>query len=128
MGKGYQGHTYEPKNRVFKFGQKRGVTQAIRKELRRRSVVEPIIGHLKADHHLGRNYLKGTQGDKLNALLSGAGYNFRLLLKWFRLLFVRILWRLVRKMVGNWRQFWLPQDRRTSDRITSFLTADFLVL
>ena len=76
MDKGYQGHTYEPKNRVFKSGQKRGVTQAIRKELRRRSVVEPIIGHLKADHHLGRNYLKGTQGDKLNALLSGAGYNF----------------------------------------------------
>lgn len=38
----------------------------------------------------GANYLKGTQGDKLNALLSGAGYNFRLLLKWFRLFFAKI--------------------------------------
>ena len=70
---------------------KRGVTPAIKKELRRRSVVEPIIGHLKMDHPLGRNYLKGTQGDKLNALLSGAGYNFRLLLKWFRLVLACVL-------------------------------------
>lgn len=91
VDKGYQGHKFEPRNRVFKSGQRRGVVGTIKKELRRRSVVEPIIGHLKSDHHLGRNYLKGVQGDKLNALLSGAGYNFRLLLKWFRLLFAQIL-------------------------------------
>ena len=43
--------------------------------------IEPIIGHLKSDGHLGRNYLKGTLGDQQNALLTGVGYNFRLLLK-----------------------------------------------
>ena len=84
VDKGYQGHAYEHKHRVFKSGQRRGVHGTIKKELRRRSVVEPIIGHLKADHSLGRNFLKGLQGDKINALLAGIGYNFRLLLRWLR--------------------------------------------
>ena len=84
VDKGYQGHDYEHKHRVFKSGQKRGVKGTIKKELKRRSVVEPIIGHLKSDHALGRNFLKGIDGDKINALLAGIGYNFRLLLKWLR--------------------------------------------
>lgn len=46
--------------------------------------MEPLIGHLKNEGRLGRNYLKGTLGDKLNALLVAAGYNFRLILKWLR--------------------------------------------
>lgn len=91
VDKGYQGHSHEPKNRVFKSGQKRGVHGAIKKELRRRSVVEPIIGHLKSDHSLGRNFLKGIEGDKINALLAGIGYNFRLLLRWLRLFCAPIL-------------------------------------
>lgn len=62
----------------------------IKKELKRRSVVDPIIGHLKSDHALGRNVLKGIDGDKVNALLAGIGYNFRLLLRWLRF-FVSIL-------------------------------------
>jgi IS5 family transposase len=91
VDKGYQGHHYEPRIHVFKSGQKRGVTASIRKELRRRSVVEPIIGHLKGEHHLGRNHLKGKQGDRINAVMSGVGYNFRLLLRWFRLYFAQFL-------------------------------------
>lgn len=91
VDKGYQGHSHEPKNRVFKSGQKRGVFGVIKKELRRRSVVEPIIGHLKSDHSLGRNFLKGIDGDKINALLAGIGYNFRLLLRWLRLFCAQIL-------------------------------------
>ena len=51
------------KYRVFKSGQKRGVKGTINKELKRRSVVEPITGHLKSDHALGRNFLKGIDGD-----------------------------------------------------------------
>jgi len=87
VDRGYRGHDYPNKHRVFRSGQKRGVTNTIKKELRKRSLVEPIIGHLKSDGHLGRNYLKGLDGDKLNALLTAAGYNFRLLLKWFRALY-----------------------------------------
>ena len=79
VDKGYQGHDYPDKHRVFKSGQKRGVTKSIKKELRRRSVIEPIIGHVKHDHRLDRNHLLGTLGDKMNTLLAGAGYNFRLI-------------------------------------------------
>lgn len=45
------------------------VAKAIKKELKRRSVIEPIIGHVKHEHRLGRNYLRGWLGDKTNALL-----------------------------------------------------------
>ena len=57
--KGYRGHNAPPdyKFRVFLAGQKRGVTAKIKRELRRRSAVEPVIGHLKAEHRIGRNYL-----------------------------------------------------------------------
>jgi transposase, IS5 family len=100
VDKGYQGHDYEHKYRVFKSGQKRGVNGTIKKELKRRSVVEPIIGHLKSDHALGRNFLKGIDGDKINALLAGIGYNFRLLLRWLRFFcfnFMVRLWALLFK-------------------------------
>jgi hypothetical protein len=43
--------------------------------------VEPIIGHMKAEHRMGRNYLKGRDGDRINAVLAAAGYNFSLLLR-----------------------------------------------
>ena len=41
-----------------------------------------VIGYLKAEHHMGRNYLKGPKGDRFNAVLATAGYNFSLLLRW----------------------------------------------
>jgi transposase, IS5 family len=50
--------------------------------MRRRAAVEPVIGHLKAEHRMGRNYLKGPEGDRINAVLAAAGYNFALLLRW----------------------------------------------
>jgi hypothetical protein len=53
------------------------LTETIKRELRRRSAVEPVIGHAKAEHRMGRNYLVGTQGDAANAVLATAGYNFR---------------------------------------------------
>lgn len=90
VDKGYRGHDPSLKFNVFKAGQKRLAPQ-IKKEMKRRSAIEPLIGHLKNDGHLGRNYLKGTLGDKINAVLSGIGHNFRLLLRWLRNLFVFIL-------------------------------------
>jgi transposase, IS5 family len=59
----------------------------LRQKFRRRASIEPIIGHLKSDTKLGRNYLKGVQGDKINALLAAAAYNFR---KWMRKFFVLV--------------------------------------
>jgi transposase, IS5 family len=51
--------------------------------MRRRAAVEPVIGHLKDDHRMRRNYLKGRDGDRINAVLAAAGFNFSLLLRWF---------------------------------------------
>ena len=85
--RGYRGHNApeEHKFSVFIAGQKRRVTEAIKRELRRRSSVEPVIGHLKSDHRMGRNFLAHAQGDAINAVLAAAGYNFRRLLAWLAL-------------------------------------------
>src|SRR5437763_9491121 len=91
--KGYRGHNAPPdyKFRVFLSGQKRRVTPKIKRELRRRSAVEPVIGHLKDDHRMGRNYLWFKHGDANNAVLAAVGYNFRRLLRWLRRLLHQIL-------------------------------------
>jgi len=82
---GYRGHN-EKQSDVFVARQaKSRKTPTIRKAMKRRSAVEPLIGHLKNDGHLGRNFLKGSQGDHFNAVMSGAGYNLRAILKKLRL-------------------------------------------
>ena len=84
VDKGYRGHNHRHKFRVWITGQVRRVTRPIRREMKRRAAVEPVIGHLKAEHRMGRNYLKGCDGDRANAVLAAAGYNFALLLRWLR--------------------------------------------
>jgi len=96
VDKGYRGHDAPKPLRVFKSGQKRGVHGQIKKELRRRSAIEPVIGHCKADGHLGRNFLKGRLGDRINAVMSAVGYNLRLILKWLRKLLRRIIAAILR--------------------------------
>ena len=63
----------------------------------RRSAVEPVIGHLKDEHRMGRNYLAHRKGDLNNAILAAAGYNFRRLIKWLRILLCLILMTLFPK-------------------------------
>lgn len=90
---GYRGHNAPPAHRfrVYTAGQKRGVTDQIKRAFKRRAAVEPVIGHLKDDHRMGRNYLAHSTGDAINAVLAAAGYNFRRLIAWLRLLLLRIL-------------------------------------
>ena len=74
---GYKGHN-APKHERFKVyvaGKKRGLTAAIKRAFRRRSAVEPTIGHLKNEHRMGRNHLAGRAGDAANAVLAAVGYN-----------------------------------------------------
>jgi IS5 family transposase len=52
--------------------------------MKRRTAVEPVIGHLKHGHRMNRNYLAHTQGDAINPTLAAVGYSFRLILKWIR--------------------------------------------
>jgi IS5 family transposase len=84
VDKGYVGHNAPKPLRVYRSGHKRGVHGQIKKELRRRAAIEPVIGHLKSQGRLERNYLKGRHGDRANAVLTAAGYNFRLVLRWLR--------------------------------------------
>jgi IS5 family transposase len=89
---GYKGHNApaERRMRVYVAGQKRGVTREIKRAFRRRSAIEPVIGHMKGEHRLGRNHLAGLRGDAINAVLAAVGYNFSLLLRWLALLCVLI--------------------------------------
>jgi transposase, IS5 family len=81
VDRGYRGHDADT-GRVFVSGRKRGVTPTIRREIRRRAAIEPVIGHMKDDGHLGRNFLRGTEGDAVNLILAAAGHNLRLLRGW----------------------------------------------
>ncbi len=84
VDRGYRGHDEPDRARVFISRQKRRLTPTIRKELRRRNGIEPVIGHMKGDGHLERNHLKGAEGDAVNAILCGAGHNLRLLVRWLQ--------------------------------------------
>ena len=101
VDRGYRGHKLK-KPQVLISGSKRGLTPQMKKELRRRSAVEPVIGHMKNDGKLGRNYLLGALGDAINALLCGAGHNIRLILNKLReklfLFFAGLL-------LAAWRRF-----------------------
>ena len=90
--KGYRGHNAPPshKLKVYITGQRRRMTPAIKREMRRRAAVEPVIGHINNEHRMGRNYLAHAKADAINAILAAMGYNFRQLLNWPRL-FLRLL-------------------------------------
>src|SRR3546814_13695435 len=76
VDKGYRGHNHPHKFRVWISGQVRRVTKTIRREMTRRPAVEPVIGHVKAEHRMQRNHLKGRHGDRANPIPPAPGYNF----------------------------------------------------
>lgn len=96
VDRGYRGHDYTGPAKVHISGRiPKSATRTLRRMLKRRSAIEPTIGHLKSDHRLERNFLKGKAGDQVNAVLAAIGYNFRKLLRAFGcadfLLLVRLL-------------------------------------
>ena len=77
---GYRGHDYDGAVTVRVDKRQRGRTpQSLWRWMKRRAAVEPSIGHLKAEHRLERNWLKGVAGDAINASLSAAAMNFQTL-------------------------------------------------
>ena len=101
---GYRGHNAPDshKFRVYTAGQKRRMTPAIKKQMKRRSAVEPVIGHIKNGHRMDRNYLAHKKGDAINPVLAAAGYNFRLILKWIRqLIYLFYAWLWTLAMTGE---------------------------
>ena len=66
-----------------------------------RSAIEPVIGHLKAEGHVGRCYLKGRAGDGANAILYAGGYNLRRILAWLRILLRLFLIAFARLLISQ---------------------------
>lgn len=107
---GYRGHD-EKRSDVFVARQaKSRKTRSTRKAMKRRSAIEPLIGHLKNDGHLRRNFLKGPEGDHFNVVMSGAGYNLRMILKKLRLFlayYLVVFW--MKKELPLMREFFIDQ-------------------
>jgi IS5 family transposase len=99
VDRGYRGHGVT-ETKVFLSGQKRNVTPTIKKELKRRSAIEAVIGHQKTEGRLGWNRLRGVLGDKINALMAAIGYNLKLILRALCFL-LQILKELVAGIAGN---------------------------
>jgi IS5 family transposase len=58
-----------------------GLRGCEKRRKKRRSSIEPIIGHLKSGHRLCRNFLRGVTGDILNAIGAAAGFNMKKILR-----------------------------------------------
>ena len=99
---GYRGHGIEGETHIKIVGSlPRRATRTTRKWMKRRASIEPTIGHLKSDHRLGRNYLKGERGNEANVVLAAAGYNLAKLLAWFYCAWIK--WTTKRGHTGNWK-------------------------
>ena len=94
----YRGHDYEGECQIHVASRKRGsIVASVWRWMRRRAAIEPSIGHLKENRRMERNRLKGTAGDKLNAILSAAAMNFSKLLAALGAL----LWFLLARLVAR---------------------------
>jgi IS5 family transposase len=101
VDRGYRGHQHEGPENVTVDRERRGkIPKSFWRMMKRRAAIEPTIGHMKSEHRLERNRLKGTVGDAINALLSAAAMNFGKLLRWvgrfwlfFRALVLTIFYR-----------------------------------
>jgi transposase, IS5 family len=83
VDKGFRGTAHHPPDvEVFTTG-RRNLDSKRKRSLRRRSAIEPVIGHSKQEHRMQRNFLRGPLGDRMNALLSGCGFNLRKLYRFF---------------------------------------------
>lgn len=83
--RGYRG-VEPPSGTQLLISHTRKLPARLKRLLKRRQVVEPMIGHMKADGLLGRNWLKGTLGDAMHAVLCGVGHNLRMILAHLRVL------------------------------------------
>ena len=62
---------------------------------RKRAGIEPVIGHCKSDHRLGRNFYKGLFGDSINVMLAAAAYNLKRAMRLLLCLLRRIVMKLM---------------------------------
>lgn len=84
VDQGYKGKENYPDDvQVHVAGRKKKTTPTLSKFFKRRSAIEPIIGHVKTDHRMGKNFLLGKLGDRVNAILSGCAFNLKKIMNLF---------------------------------------------
>lgn len=96
--RGYRGKTQYKSTRIHLPKPDKSITKARRRKHSRRAAIEPVIGHLKSDYRLCRNYLKGILGDMMNAILAAAAMNFKRAMNLWRTEAYRS-WQLIQKLI-----------------------------
>ena len=84
-----------------------------RKKFRRRAAIEPIIGHVKSDHRMKINYLKGFVGDEMNLLLAASAFNLK---KWMNN-FIQLILLLKLILLATALQHQKQEDRQKYDKL-----------
>lgn len=83
VDQGFRGARHHPTDVDVLVAGTRQTNRSLKRLLKRRNAIEPIIGHTKQDHGLGRNHVRGTVGDRMNAFLAGCGFHLRKLFRFF---------------------------------------------
>ncbi len=90
--------------------------QKARRYFRARAGIEPVIGHIKHDHRMIRNYLSGIQGDTINTLLSATGFNMMKMLRRIKAESINFCLKLLEALENNiktktptWENRWVFQ-------------------
>jgi IS5 family transposase len=109
VDRGYRGKKAIGETKIILPNSPKGKTpyqkRKMRKKCRSRAAIEPIIGHIKTDCRMARNYLKGTVGDEMNAILAATGFNLRLLLKEIERNIILTIFKISNRKSGTYFRF-----------------------
>ena len=99
VDRGYRGHGVKREGLDLILSHSRGIIlPTIRRQMRLRAGIEPVLGHMKGERLLERNHLHVAEGDAVNAMLSAIGHSCRLLLAWFRQLLLRLMLDMIQRL------------------------------
>ncbi len=84
VDRGYQGIKNYKASKIYVPKPDKNITKKQRRKHSKRAAIEPVIGHLKQDYRLCRNYLKGINGDNINVILAAAAMNFKRVMNLWR--------------------------------------------
>jgi transposase, IS5 family len=98
--RGYVGKTAYQQTKIFTPKTNPSISTTQRKKHSKRAAIEPIIGHIKFDHRMNRNFLKGVIGDSLNVLLAAAAFNFKRVINLWKKE-ANYSWQLIYNLVVN---------------------------
>jgi IS5 family transposase len=111
--RGYRGIKQYKDTTIYVPVPDKNITKAKRKKHSRRAAIEPVIGHLKQDYRLCRNYLKGIIGDNMNVILSAAGMNFKRAMILWRTEAIRCWLLICKYIVAAYWNFFAPKLKTT---------------